>query len=755
MLTLTRAGMLALAAAFGLLLVLALVRRQWRRLALPTALASLSGGVALGLLSVQMRNFDPRFATENDWGWYAATYDVARNAHRGPNARNRRRVTARNTGEVVWTSRWAREFRPWLPLAHRRRRCHRSTCPRRCSTCPTTCHLATPSSSRCASMRVSRPATIASPGACSSNRCCGSTIVATRTPRRWSTSPAEIHRPPTPPVGVEPRSDLTAALPPVPRTELWGAALSMVRQHPLLGVGPDNFRHIYGTYLGLPAWDDRVHANNLYLELLADMGVLGALAFAALVALPIVSLLRGLRSPDLAATGALAGRLRGQPAGVLPPRRARLFPGIHAGVPSLLASLGRRAWRRPSGRRADRRPSASCADALGVGAITPARCSVWRWAAGPRRGNRWLRAPGSFARSHRRPAADQSAAGRRARAGRAGLLTCGLLRRWPAVPRQVAWPTLIWLGLLLVSAYLAPTYQTQSLAFVRDMALCVAFGWAVYDLAVLTARQTLIAKAFAVCGMVVAALGLLEAANVQPIARLAERLPHSGKLRRRRAAAHRSTLPHPNIAAMLLGLALPLQVAWIVSVRSGRARLALGLGAAIELAALVLTVSRAGILVTALVLGLMLLIGFRQHQVRLVSASLSALVCLPLLLGLAARREPLMLLHLTSENVDGWYRADYSTPGEVCRRSPAQRPPFGPLCKIPAIEPGTPRAASLRPELSPRRCLRARPSRTTDRVRRCPATYAPGAVGRAAGAGRRTAVAGHLRDRVGRRSRRR
>jgi hypothetical protein len=89
------------------------------------------------------------------------------------------------------------------------------------------------------------------------------------------------------------------------------------------------------------------------------------------------------------------------------------------------------------------------------------------------------------------------------------------------------------------------------------------------------------------------------------------------------------------------------------------------LAAAIELAALVLTVSRAGVLVTALVLGFMLLIGFRQRQVGLVWTSLAALMCLPLLLGVAALREPLMLLHLTSENVDGWYRADYSTPGEV------------------------------------------------------------------------------------------
>jgi O-antigen ligase len=101
---------------------------------------------------------------------------------------------------------------------------------------------------------------------------------------------------PSPPVDLRPRTDLEAGLAPVPRAELWAAALTMLKQHPLLGVGPDNFRHLYGMYLGLPAWDDRVHANNLYLELLADVGLLGALAFGALVALPVIGLVRGLRT---------------------------------------------------------------------------------------------------------------------------------------------------------------------------------------------------------------------------------------------------------------------------------------------------------------------------------------------------------------------------------------------------------------------------------------------------------------------------
>jgi O-antigen ligase len=98
-------------------------------------------------------------------------------------------------------------------------------------------------------------------------------------------------------VAQQPRSDTGPGLGPVPRLQLWRAALQMIAQRPWLGIGPDNFRHTYGAYLDLPSWDDRVHANNLYLELLADLGVLGSAAFALMLLRPIVGLVRGLRSP--------------------------------------------------------------------------------------------------------------------------------------------------------------------------------------------------------------------------------------------------------------------------------------------------------------------------------------------------------------------------------------------------------------------------------------------------------------------------
>ena len=63
------------------------------------------------------------------------------------------------------------------------------------------------------------------------------------------------------------------------RFVLWGAAARMIAAHPLLGVGPDNFRLTYGDYAGLTAADSRLHSNNMYIEMLSGGGLLGGGAF--------------------------------------------------------------------------------------------------------------------------------------------------------------------------------------------------------------------------------------------------------------------------------------------------------------------------------------------------------------------------------------------------------------------------------------------------------------------------------------------
>ena len=69
----------------------------------------------------------------------------------------------------------------------------------------------------------------------------------------------------------------------MPRAVLWEAAFGIAREHPVLGIGPDNYRHTYGRRLGLAAWDERVHANNSYIEVLVGMGAPGVAAMAWLM----------------------------------------------------------------------------------------------------------------------------------------------------------------------------------------------------------------------------------------------------------------------------------------------------------------------------------------------------------------------------------------------------------------------------------------------------------------------------------------
>jgi hypothetical protein len=67
------------------------------------------------------------------------------------------------------------------------------------------------------------------------------------------------------------------------RQKLWYAGFLAFRDHPLLGLGPDNFRRAYGRYLGREQTDDRLHANNFYIEVLSTLGIAGFAAFVWLI----------------------------------------------------------------------------------------------------------------------------------------------------------------------------------------------------------------------------------------------------------------------------------------------------------------------------------------------------------------------------------------------------------------------------------------------------------------------------------------
>lgn len=104
-----------------------------------------------------------------------------------------------------------------------------------------------------------------------------------------------------PPILLQPMPRASAVDLSPGRRVLWGVALTMLADRPLLGVGPDNFRLAYGRYTGQTVWDTGVHANNVYLEIFADLGILGGVAFLFLTAVSLWTAWQALRRTHLSA----------------------------------------------------------------------------------------------------------------------------------------------------------------------------------------------------------------------------------------------------------------------------------------------------------------------------------------------------------------------------------------------------------------------------------------------------------------------
>jgi O-antigen ligase len=60
----------------------------------------------------------------------------------------------------------------------------------------------------------------------------------------------------------------------------------------------DNFRLTYGDWLDRPFFNQTIHTNNFYLEMLVSLGILGALPFFLWLGSLLVNILRTLRRPD-------------------------------------------------------------------------------------------------------------------------------------------------------------------------------------------------------------------------------------------------------------------------------------------------------------------------------------------------------------------------------------------------------------------------------------------------------------------------
>jgi putative inorganic carbon (hco3(-)) transporter len=99
------------------------------------------------------------------------------------------------------------------------------------------------------------------------------------------------------------------------RLALWGAAGMMFLGHPILGVGYGDYRSLYNDYLpGVRA--NELDAHNLYLQFLAEMGIVGFMVFAVLMIAFARMAIKLARQPDpirrligLGVGGALAATL--------------------------------------------------------------------------------------------------------------------------------------------------------------------------------------------------------------------------------------------------------------------------------------------------------------------------------------------------------------------------------------------------------------------------------------------------------------
>jgi putative inorganic carbon (HCO3(-)) transporter len=70
------------------------------------------------------------------------------------------------------------------------------------------------------------------------------------------------------------------------RLDLWLSSLQMLRDHPLLGIGLDNFAYLYGQFYvraGAVAEPNLSHPHNWVLHVWLELGLLGLLAFVWLV----------------------------------------------------------------------------------------------------------------------------------------------------------------------------------------------------------------------------------------------------------------------------------------------------------------------------------------------------------------------------------------------------------------------------------------------------------------------------------------
>ena len=246
-------------------------------------------------------------------------------------------------------------------------------------------------------------------------------------------------------------------------------------------------------------------------------------------------------------------------------------------------------------------------------------------------------------------------------------------RTAPRYPRAVGIPLLVWIGVLFLSAALAPDQRVDALEFAGQTAIGALIGWMTYDLISTRARWFTTGGAIAIAGSLVGILGIAEALNWPPIVSWLTQFKYA-PTRVGEVLRPSSTLIYATIASMVLELTAPLVWAMLfTSPRTGPLSTWAwrGLWATLLISVLTaqaLTLTRGGIIALAAAFGFIALIGKRGQLSTLAKGAGIALTLMVGLVLLLIARNPVIALRLISETENMWYQAAYQAPSQISAR---------------------------------------------------------------------------------------
>lgn len=245
-------------------------------------------------------------------------------------------------------------------------------------------------------------------------------------------------------------------------------------------------------------------------------------------------------------------------------------------------------------------------------------------------------------------------------------------RRRPNVPRALAIPLGVWIGVLILSTVQAPAYRAEALRFTSRMVGGVLLSWATYDLTRTRARWERVAASIALIGIVVGALGVAEALAWKPatdwLAQFKEAPTRVGEVVRVSA-----TLIYATIASMVLELTAPLALAWASlgagqGVWRGLSKGALVIGSVVVLVAQALTLTRGGLIALSVAFTILAITAWPRDK-SMALAAIGGIGVLVLTSGAFALIKPVVALRFVSETDRAWYRAAYLAPSQITVRA--------------------------------------------------------------------------------------